>query len=957
MPSSRNRIYQNEKRIDWIKLISLNKTYDSRYSYNWHTKNLTRMEGENYSMNWQVFQTHNDAPTHAFEALCNQLFDLWCKRNYAGRMSAVTVVNGSGGDGGVESYATLNDGSIVGLQAKWFTSSITEGQFSQISDSFKTAIEVRPNIKKYIVCIPRDLASAKMGKNSKLVSNTEFTRWENTKYKMAVLKPEIEIELWDDTRVLRELQFYEAVGIYKFWFEKSELTDEVFQYAYDKQKSGWLSQKYFPGLHSKGYIFGCIRQFLGYLEFRKDCCDNLESHKKMYVSYLKSSQDYLDTYPENEKNQGLQREIKNIHGQVVSLIGKVENIINAAANEATVDTDLYRTNLYIDFSNLEDLINNVHYHTEAYFHISEIEKIIKQFNLSNFNEILETLFCSFGRNQLIILGNPGTGKTHGIADTVEFLLKHRQHIPILIQAKGIVSDSNWRDMLIKTLAISNDWSEEELWAALEAAAFRREINIIGNENTEFRIISKILICIDGIDESKPNEYWIERMREIDEISKRHPRIKFCITSRPFVFKNIKYSETCFKNRIVLNDDGDVSVNQLFDSYMSYFNVKLEECSWVKWTIKTPLALRLFCEEYIGQTLHLADSATLSINRLLENKIVQMDKEFCAAISSSDSIEYQHIIHAALICIAQYLYKHDSASEETLYKLLSENKGVLGRYPDKVKILNYIEDYGLLQSYCERQTSVLNIPEKNYSIGILPFFDYIIATIFINGSENPDEMVVTESMSTYTSSLQMAGIILLEDYKYLICDNPSVKEMVNAEAIFDITSFALANSSNSSADKFSGRVLSAMQHNGADGIRTIINKVILPVSREQNHTLGAPLLHEFLNSFDNVSKRDIIWSIPLWLPKADGHVWKCHIELDIFKENSGYTLSREDHFNGLPLIYAWTLTTIEQKRRVFARNELAKWSTMCPEEFFKLFCMFQMLMTHKCVKTYFHLPWV
>ena len=66
-------------------------------------------------MNWANFQTYNDAPTKAFEILCNQLFENWCKEQYTSELASFHVVNGAGGDGGVESYAVLSDGKVIVL--------------------------------------------------------------------------------------------------------------------------------------------------------------------------------------------------------------------------------------------------------------------------------------------------------------------------------------------------------------------------------------------------------------------------------------------------------------------------------------------------------------------------------------------------------------------------------------------------------------------------------------------------------------------------------------------------------------------------------------------------------------------------------------------------------------------------------------------------------------------------
>lgn len=58
-------------------------------------------------MNWSTFQTYNDSPERSFEILCNQLFENWNKREYSDKLASFCVVNGSGGDGGVESILPL----------------------------------------------------------------------------------------------------------------------------------------------------------------------------------------------------------------------------------------------------------------------------------------------------------------------------------------------------------------------------------------------------------------------------------------------------------------------------------------------------------------------------------------------------------------------------------------------------------------------------------------------------------------------------------------------------------------------------------------------------------------------------------------------------------------------------------------------------------------------------------
>ena len=89
-------------------------------------------------------------------------------------MVQFAFVNGDGGDGGVEAYGILMNGDVVAVQSKWFPEKIERSQINQIKNSFQTAMKVRPNIKRYVVCIPRSLGSKKIVKGGDIANNTEL---------------------------------------------------------------------------------------------------------------------------------------------------------------------------------------------------------------------------------------------------------------------------------------------------------------------------------------------------------------------------------------------------------------------------------------------------------------------------------------------------------------------------------------------------------------------------------------------------------------------------------------------------------------------------------------------------------------------------------------------------------------------------------------------------------------
>lgn len=114
-------------------------------------------------MDWNRFNTFNESKEKAFEIFSNQIFKVYCEKKYKEDMNNFVVINGAGGDGGIEAYAELSNNKIVAIQSKCFFNRIDTSEITQIRKSIKTAIKVRDNIQKYIVSIPRDLANKKNG--------------------------------------------------------------------------------------------------------------------------------------------------------------------------------------------------------------------------------------------------------------------------------------------------------------------------------------------------------------------------------------------------------------------------------------------------------------------------------------------------------------------------------------------------------------------------------------------------------------------------------------------------------------------------------------------------------------------------------------------------------------------------------------------------------------------------
>lgn len=78
-----------------------------------------------------------------------------------------------------------------------------------------------------------------------------------------VKHPDLSVELWNETRIVKELQEDSSAGIKKFWFQNSEISEDSFKFAFEKSKESWLKTKYVPDLNAYGNIDNYISLTLG----------------------------------------------------------------------------------------------------------------------------------------------------------------------------------------------------------------------------------------------------------------------------------------------------------------------------------------------------------------------------------------------------------------------------------------------------------------------------------------------------------------------------------------------------------------------------------------------------------------------------------------------------------------------------------------------------------------------
>lgn len=886
-------------------------------------------------MNWQHFQTYNEAATRAFEAMCNQLFELWVNREYRDTKQSFVVVNGAGGDGGVESYATLVTGEEIGVQAKWFPDSISTSQFNQIKKSIITALEVHPKLVKYIICIPRDLSNAKKGKDGKIVRETEYSKWNKTITDIRSNHSGIDIILWDDHNLETQLLDAGAVGVRRYWFEKEELTKEALQYSFDKQKNGWLVQRYIPALHNQGTMHTEMSNFLGEPEECISLFGKLKYIEKLLNMLIGEISILCDLTCAKEEHVDIVEKLHELKERALHQLEELLRVKIAFQCECKIAhwDDYILT--YDEYENLEMWINECPYE-DIRHQFEEVKKLIDKFCNANMAQLIKKLEQRCNVEKIIFIGEQGTGKTHGIANVVEMQLERDYHIPILVQAQSISPQDEWKDIITRVLGLSQNWSEGELWSALEALSYRNEINysLPNMEKEGIRIVPKVVICIDGIDEKKPYDRWNDRISQVNAITSKYQRIRFCFTGRPYAFYKKQILKDKNLKRIFLPDDGDVPVRMIYNAYMEHYKVNDEGAKWLRYSISTPYALKLVCELYEGKSLGKIEKSNVIVTNLLEEKFDRLNEEFKILAGLEENTSDQ-IVKMVLLKIDEMFEKQN---EITRIQVKSVLRGLeIYHYLNELgvdKILDFLEKYSFLQSYKKCSNNFFEEDEIIYFLGTQPDYDYLKALRLFAMSKYSDDLELDKRVLDNIGALQMYSIMVLENYEKTLWDNKSCREYLpNEEDLFSIVAFALVNVDENISGKYTEWLKGLMSGN-AYALSLTVNKIVLPLARNKKHPLGSLLLEQCLNAFDKPADRDLIWSIPSGLNGNDESTWVRYEDIEY--TNESYKLEDTDCFDGMPLVWAWGLTSVDNSQRTMIRQEITKWGIMQPEEFYKLF---------------------
>jgi len=912
-------------------------------------------------MNWNKFLTYGDSQQNSFETLCSQLFERYLRRTYGGELNKFRVINGSGGDGGIEAYGELSSSDIVAVQAKWFRQSIGNSEIHQIKNSISTALKLRNQIKEYIICIPHNVNSLKIGRGNKPTANHEENRINTLIDEINKSHSNLLLIWWFDNEILTELQHGKNEGVHKYWFDKEIISIDYLSKQFKLQKRGWLNERYIPELHGQGLI---NKEYI-------KVCFSLEWRQELYQQTKVASNDLQFCVSLIEKFIPTNYQLPELNSKLESVSENLKSFyeeLKALGIQAIAGNDFYKSQQIskYDLGEIKLKLGKISPDNIQKNILPKLIASLDNVNKYDLPQYIERINLGFIQSTRLILGKPGTGKTHGLANCVENHL-NKNSPALIIQAKGSPC-KNWTEILSKSLELSN-WRKDEILSALELLAIRNDIQIAntikaGEESTSQS--TKVLICIDGLEEDVKNEkQWYSRIRECEQFTNDYPRVKFIFSARRYFYNDQEVPASKVFEKIFLPREGDVPISEISGKYFNKdrYNIRISSYSLIK-GIDSLFALRLFCEQYKNSTLTKRDRIVTATRDLLNIKIEKINQEFLLTLQNKKGKTRNPIVEA-LEAIAKYFYLHVEIEHNYLVKLIQK---IVQNYLDNSEIdllIDYLANNGfLVQSVRieDEDNGTLKKKKYLYNITYQSIIEHIISAkiahdiksglineippILHNGTIKPLDFNPKDALNTHDKTLNQKNIQNIVDDLFietgqLIGDNNFLTERFSKKEVFEMQMEALKITPKELAQKYKSEV-DAMFFGGFKKQFQILKLLILPSSYTAESVYGAEYLHSILMNQPSVFERDKLWS---GLDNYEKRNFDYEDNLRYTHENNtlifdelgiGKLYLSEFHLhNELPLVFAWGLSTIDQKLRNSLRVALTGWAIKQPNEFLLL----------------------
>ena len=676
--------------------------------------------------NLKNLRPHPRGEAHSFEDFCCYIFK---KLSGAPDGSKYQRIHGLGGDGGVEAIYRLPSGDVWGIQAKFVENfSKALGEFEK---SLKVAISVRENLSKYIVCAPLPLTGMKNKGDEKVDGMWEKSeKWIEKLNNTILSDKNTEIEMWGEDEL--ETKFIELDAIAKggqflYWFNKHNFTDDWFSRKLNKAKLQ-AGDRYSPELHVDTSLLEKF-QFFGQTSSWKERITNLSQDfaEKLFLleKYSKVEGAIETNLRQNllfvnnkanfickDLNDSLVDPKKLTDSNFFSEVNKLENIL-VKLNKTIIDMQEKEYGADIDSEKFSQLFSNPQsaYLIQTRIQIKNVLKILDEISqLSS-----EKFFNLAATNVMLIEGEAGVGKTHGIVNLA--IQRSTQKLRSLV---FFGEDFYYLDPWVSMIDyLGSSMSSEKLLEALNVAG----------EASGFPLI----IIIDALNESKDQTKWQSWLPQLIADVSNYRNLKLCISCRdipvPQVIPNSLPICVIKHNGFAGNE-----INAQI-TYWNHYCPNVPKKFYFHKEFSNPLFLKIFFESLQAITENLETNdlkyylSYKSFYSIIENWIESKNRKIAKELDYDDR---NNLVNKVLAKLAEIMIDQKSRTIplNDVYKVIEEVTSL-----DSDKFFRMIENESLVSGI--EQLDLNSSEQKNYVVRFAyeRIGDRLIAEKLISSNNN------------------------------------------------------------------------------------------------------------------------------------------------------------------------------------------------------------------------------
>lgn len=534
------------------------------------------------TLDWTAIRPLNGGREKGFEELCSQL----ARREAPD--GALFERKGTP-DAGVECYAVLTDATEWGWQSKYFDA-LGDSQWKQLDQSVKTAIEKHPRLSRYFVCVPLDLADARIiGKKNGTQWTSAKDQWDEhvTKWRGLAQARDRTIEFvwWGSSEMLDRLTRPENVGLLRFWFDKRGFDRAWFSARLDEAIRA-AGPRYTPEIHVELPIaedldaFGRTQRFFNRVKaLAIPIREALQRARHSQYSVADAETAALTANLSDAVQTVLNAlgAISHVAAGPLPFTSVVEKIKATSAPVQVLAANLEKRATEHDAQQPKDEAGHGRYRTNPFreraYALRRLERELREAS-----EALLRADKLAASSALILRGNAGTGKTHLLCDVVKRRVDAHRPTVLLLGQRFVSCDAPWSQVLQHLdLAVL---SAEEFIGALEAAA-----QASGD---------RALIVIDAINEGTGRAIWPSHLAAFLALVERSPWLGVVLSVRSSYEDVVIPSEVRDRALLVTHHGFREHEYDATKTFFVHYGLELPSTPLLAPEFQNPLFLKTLC---------------------------------------------------------------------------------------------------------------------------------------------------------------------------------------------------------------------------------------------------------------------------------------------------------------------------------------------------------------------------